>query len=74
MVKEGDPEKRLKRWIYDMKTEAGIGIVSFLSSKFRPLFNWGYATKKIPVRGRSSNPQKVGSKPKRCERVYKRTA
>ena len=74
LVGGDDTEKRLKRWIYDMKTEAGIWIVLFLSSKFRPLFNWVYATKKMPVRGRSSNLQKVGSKPKRCERVYKRTA
>ena len=28
----------------------------------------------MPVRDRSTNPQEVGSKPKRCERVYKRTA
>ena len=35
---------------------------------------WLYATKKIPAGDRSINPQKVGSKPERCERVYKRTA
>ena len=61
-------------------TRAGTGpeIPGYQHTKKRTLQKqrsfWVYATKKMPVRGRSSNPQKAHSKPKRCERVYKRTA
>ena len=44
------------------------------SNFFTNTRTWFTLQKKMSVSKRGTNPQKVGSKPKRPERVYKRTA
>lgn len=43
-------------------------------NNFRQVSPRGFALKKIPANDRSTNPQKIASKPKRRERACKRTA